>query len=81
MSQVLSDQFANLMNGDRFFYLWDDDLSQDDLDFISNSRLSDVILRNTGIENLRGNVFFVPEPSGLVMALLAIAFVARRRGR
>jgi peroxidase len=79
MSRVIADQFENLMVGDRFFFLWDDDLSADEVEMIAGTRLSDIILRNTGITGLLGNVFFVPEPSGGLLLFLGLALLRRRR--
>ncbi len=82
LQTVISQQFLDLMVGDRFFYLWDDNLSVSDRSLIMSTRLSDVILRNTGIVQLSGNVFFVPEPT-VSLGLLAAAagFLATRRRR
>ncbi len=81
MTTVVSNQFTDLMYGDRFFFMWDDDLSATELQIILDSKLSDVILRNTGIETLRSNVFFVPEPSHHGVLLLALLAMMRRRSR
>ncbi len=56
---VLIDQFARLREGDRYWYQWDPDLSQDDVAMIESSTLSNVIRRNTDIASLQSNVFFV----------------------
>ncbi len=69
MAAIVSDQFYRLMVGDRFFMLWDDELSQSDEDLIANSSLSQIILRNTSITSLQSNVFFVPEPTALALFL------------
>jgi len=54
---LLINQFENLRDGDRFFYLNDPDLAQE-RDEISATRLGNVIERNTDITNLQSNVFF-----------------------
>jgi hypothetical protein len=78
MSHVIAGQFEQLALGDRFFYLWDDELSPEDIDVITGTRLSDIILRNTGVEQLQGNVFFVPEPSGCLLLLSGFLLFRRR---
>ena len=68
---VLADEFTGLATGDRFFFLWDEDLSAAEKDVLMQTRLSDVILRNTQIEHLQENVFqVVPEPGGLALVSL-----------
>ena len=79
---IVSDQFTRLRDGDRFWYqnaqfedLW--------LDAIDSSRLSTIIMRNTSIDAMQANAFFmVPEPGG-AMTLLAgmIALAVSRRVR
>jgi len=64
------------MIGDRFFFMWDDELSQAEIGDILGTRLSDVIVRNTSITNLQTNVFFVPEPSSLALCLALFAVTA-----
>ena len=57
---IIKEQFERTRNGDRLFYLNDPDL-KDIVEDIDNTRLSDVIKRNTRIENVPDNVFFVNE--------------------
>ncbi|MBH58877.1 MAG: peroxidase [Thaumarchaeota archaeon] len=57
---IIKEQFERTRNGDRLFYLNDPDL-KDIVEDIDNTRLSDVIKRNTRIENIPDNVFFVNE--------------------
>ena len=90
MLVVIGNQFQRLRDGDRFFYLIDNDLYDQttgllrediedilDLDTIT---LSDIIRFNTGVQ-LQEDVFFVPEPTtGLVFAVTGlIAFCGYRR--
>src|SRR5207237_5654941 len=58
-------QFERLRDADRFWYEWDTDFTPAEIDALRNTRLSDIILRNTDITNLQTDVFFssVPEPS------------------
>ena len=73
-------QFERLRDGDRFWYENDTDFSALELAVLRQTRLSDIILRNTGITNLQTNVFFtVPEPrSRLMFSCALIASTALR---
>ena len=55
---IIKQQFESLRDGDPLFYLNDSDLKhiQDEL---SNTKLSDIILRNTEINEIHNNVFFI----------------------
>ena len=55
MQTVLIDQFERLRDGDRFWY--ENVLSGSQLAAVGRTTLSDVIMRNTDIEGLSGNVF------------------------
>lgn len=70
-------QFERLRNGDRFWYEWDPDFSPAEIAELRNTRLADIILRNTGITSLQANVFFaVPEPDlRTIGAALLLSFV------
>ncbi len=81
MQSLVLDQFEKSMVGDRFFYLWDEDLTDAEVDYIDSTRLSDIILANTGITNLQGNVFFVPEPTAALLLLCGLTILAGRRSR
>jgi hypothetical protein len=73
-------QFERLRDGDRFWYEHDPDFTESEVAEIRGTRLADIILRNTGITNLRTNVFFVvPEPSSRMMfcGILLIVFAMR----
>ncbi len=78
MTRVVADQFQKLMTGDRFFYLWDDGLTAEELALVTNTRLSDVLLRNSAITSLQGNVFFVPEPTSWFAMFCACGMLVRR---
>jgi hypothetical protein len=49
---ILKDQFGRLRDGDRFFYLNDNGLSQAEKDEITNTTYADIIIRNTGISSI-----------------------------
>jgi len=52
---ILTDQFERLRAGDRLWY--ERQLTGNDLKSVQATRLSDVISRNSGIDNLQSNVF------------------------
>jgi hypothetical protein len=56
LSRILTDQFARLRDGDRFWY--ERDLSRAELGTVQNTTLADIIARNTTTTNLQANVFF-----------------------
>jgi len=49
MHATLYRQFQRLRDGDRFFYLNDPELSQTEINWINNTMLSDLVMRNTGV--------------------------------
>jgi len=55
---VFTDQFRRVRAGDRFWY--ERTLQGDELDRVRHTRLSDIIKRNTTIDQIQDNVFFVP---------------------
>ncbi|MCA9061457.1 MAG: peroxidase [Planctomycetaceae bacterium] len=55
---IIADQFARLRAGDRYWY--QNIFSGDQLQAIENTRLSDVIVRNSNIVELQTNLFFTP---------------------
>ncbi|MEQ9550425.1 MAG: peroxidase family protein [Coleofasciculus sp. G3-WIS-01] len=74
---IISDQFQRLQDGDRFFYLADQDLLNLVPD-IGDTTLSDIIVRNTDITTIQDNAFIiakdVPEPSALFGLFLVGVF-------
>ncbi|MBE9075751.1 VCBS repeat-containing protein [Romeria aff. gracilis LEGE 07310] len=54
--QVIVDQFERLRDGDRFWYE-NSQLSADELAFVRGTSLKSLIERNTGIDDLPGNLF------------------------
>jgi hypothetical protein len=96
LATSLVDQFTRLRDGDWFFYTFDPDLGHPDIlavldelygtTDISEIRLSDIILGNTNIDTLQGNVFFfvIPEPSTFILfalGLLSLGLLGWRRRR
>lgn len=55
--RILSVQFANLRDGDRFYYEIDPMLSEDEKDWIKNTTMHDVLMKNTGIKLMQDRVF------------------------
>ena len=75
-------QFERLRDGDRFWYEHDPDLTAEEKAELRETRLSDIIRRNTGITNLQENVFFVPEPcTWPVLFGAVVPYIKRRRLR
>ncbi|MCA9284462.1 MAG: hypothetical protein KDA22_04560 [Phycisphaerales bacterium] len=57
-STMFNDQFGRLRDGDRFFYLNDPTLTEDDLAWLEKVRLADLIRLNTGAVDVQDDVFF-----------------------
>ena len=88
---ILLDQFRRLMNGDAFWY--EDALTAAQLAEVDATLLSDIILRNTGIQWMQENVFLtalrdgsggnevsLPATLGLFsLGLAGLALTTRRR--
>jgi hypothetical protein len=82
----LVEQFTRIRDGDRLWYMNDPMFSEDDLAWLNSVSLSDIIRRNTTIDHLQANVFFmIPEPgTALLLAmggLLAAPLASRVRRR
>ena len=70
----ISEQFVRLRDGDRFFYLWDQDLLDPMVASVidlQTRRLSDVIMDNTDITDMASDSFRatsgIPEPSSVLV--------------
>lgn len=63
LNTMLKMQFEFLRDGDRYYYENDPGFTADEITEIKNTKLSEVILRNTIIETIQENVF-VAEPRG-----------------
>lgn len=59
INAVLKDQFERLQDGDRFWYESDPDLTDEWKQVISNTRLSDIIRRNSDLIDIQDDVFRV----------------------
>ena len=70
--KIMEDQFLRLRDGDRFFYMNDPGLSEDEREEINSTRFSDIIRRNTRIALMQDNVFYAKEHSELPFAGLSI---------
>ncbi len=54
------DQLLRIRDGDRFWFENPDQFSADEISEIRNTKLSDVIRRNTGVRNIQDDVFVMP---------------------
>lgn len=80
LTAALVEQFTRVRDGDRFWFTNDDELSAAEIAELMNTTLCNVILANTDIPDMRGNVFLVPEPStAMAVGLAGLAIVRRRR--
>lgn len=68
LNAVLVDQFTHFRDGDRFFYLNDPDLSTEEKDRITATRLYDIMMRNLDITVLQKNVFLATPQNELCAA-------------
>ena len=59
MHEMLKVQFEKMRDGDYYFYKNDPFLPNNIKNEMSSVRLSDVIKRNTTLNNLQSNVFFI----------------------
>ena len=58
---IMHQQFQALRDGDRFYYENDPALSEEEKAMIKNTQFSDIIMRNTDIQLMQGNVFQATE--------------------
>ncbi len=57
LNRIMEVQFANLRDGDRFYYEIDPVLSEEEKAWIKNTTLHDVLMQNTGIKLMQDDVF------------------------
>lgn len=81
MAAIFRDQFGRLRDGDRFFYLGDEELSPEELLFLEGLSLSEIIRLNTDISAIQENVFFATIPAPGAMGVLAVLGLGVRRRR
>ncbi len=74
LNVILVDQFTRLRDGDRFFYAGDTNLLAL-FPTIGQTRLSEVIVRNSAMDSMPTNAFVVPEPGAIALGTL-VFFVA-----
>lgn len=55
--EIITRQFTALRDGDRFFYLNDPVLTEEEKEEIHNTTLHDIIMRNTDLKLMQDNVF------------------------
>lgn len=55
--KIMEKQFNDLRAGDRFFYLNDPVLTEDEKDWIHTTTFRDIIFRNSGVDLMQENVF------------------------
>lgn len=81
MAAIFRDQFGRLRDGDRFFYLNDEEMTGLELEFLDGLKLSDIIRLNSDAQSIQDDVFFVvPAPgAGALLAMLGLAATRRRR--
>jgi len=70
LQTILKLQFGNLRDGDRYYYENDPAFSSEEIDELKNTKLSDIILRNSDIELLQDNVFIAVPRNALSVELL-----------
>ena len=61
LNAILGKQFADLRDGDFYFYGNDPAIPDPQKIQIHETRLSDIIIRNTSVDNLQDNVFFAAD--------------------
>ena len=83
IAAALAEQFERLRDGDRFWYENDEAFSPTERQMLSQTRLAEIVMRNTAIDGMQTNAFqAVPEPGSLALAIILLATgssLARRR--
>jgi len=63
---IMSQQFQDVRDGDRFYFMVDPGLSSQERQVIQNTKMSDIIMRNTDLQVMQDNVFIAEDPQELV---------------
>ena len=63
LNAILSDQFSKLRDGDFYYFENDPTFTTSQKNTINNTTLSDIIKRNTNINNIKNQVFYAPCPN------------------
>ncbi len=69
LGAILKLQFGFIRDGDRFYYENDPAFSASEINALKNTKLSEIILRNTEIELLQDNVFIAVPRNALAVEL------------
>lgn len=69
LGTILKMQFGFLRDGDRYYYENDPAFTANEIEAIKNTKLSEIILRNTTIETLQENVFIAVPRGTLAVEL------------
>jgi len=80
LNVILVDQFTRLRDGDRFFYANDAGLLTL-FPEIGQTRLSEVIVRNSAMESMPSNAFVIPEPATIVLGAIGLFVIGVLRRR
>jgi len=70
VTAAMAQEFTRLAEGDAFFFLWDDALSEADRAELEATSLADIIERNNSLQ-VQDNVFVVPQPALEMKKILA----------
>lgn len=62
LNKIMQAQFEQLRDGDRFFYLIDEGLTQEEKDMITNTKLADLLNYNSDMPSVSGNMFYAVAP-------------------
>jgi hypothetical protein len=58
VAEIIKEQFQRLRDADRFYFEIDPGLTPQEVEEIKNTRMADIVLRNTDINLMQENVFF-----------------------
>ena len=80
LNEIIVDQFTRLRDGDRFFYQNDEDLLAL-FPEIGQTKLSEIIVRNTAMDTMPASVFVIPEPATIVLGTFAMLLMLKLRDK